>query len=114
MDKKFNIYEPKFGDSMWIEHYDEPKEVHYDYMYGWNADVDDYDRPHVIIDWPFVLFDKFSNDVIEYYKDKHYYEIGFTNENACRKYCNWKNDEVIKYETRDFTYRDDYGDEIWG
>lgn len=90
MNKKFDIYNPEFGDTMWIAHCGRPKEVMYDYMWGWIADVDDYDQPHIIIDWTFILFDEFTNDVKEYSNSRHYHEIGFTNEDACYEYCNWK------------------------
>jgi hypothetical protein len=90
MNKNFDIYKPKIGDTMWIEHCGGPKKVMYDYMWGWIADVDDYDQPHVIIDWTFILFDEFTHDVKEYSNSEHYHEIGFTNEDACYEYCNWK------------------------
>ena len=91
MNNKLSVYRPKDGDTMWIENCGHPKQVWYDYMYGWTADWDDYDRPHLIIDWTFILFDKFTSDVKEYVNEKHYHEIGFTSEYECYKYCNWKN-----------------------
>jgi hypothetical protein len=59
-------------------------------MYGWIADVDEWDRPHTIIDWHFVIFDKFTEEVAKYASSKHYCQIGFTNKEACYEYCDWK------------------------
>jgi len=86
-----NIHKPKIDDQIWINHHGHPKELWYDYMYGWIADVDECDRPHTIIDWPFVIFDEFTEEVKEYILNKkHYHEIGFTNEEACYDYCYWE------------------------
>lgn len=105
MNKKYDVYKPKIDDDMWIVYCGRPKKVHYDYMYGWIADVDDYDYPHTIIDWPFVLFNKFTNDVKKFSETEHYYGIGFTNANSCRAYCNWKYNKRRddKYDIGSFT-----------
>lgn len=84
---------------MWIRHVGNPKQVTYDWMWGWIADVDDYDQPHIIIDWPYIMFDEFTNDVKECERSGKHYGIGFSNEDACYEYCAWKEEQYMpKFE----------------
>ena len=92
--QKYKPYEPQFGDSIWVEYKGCPKKVYYNWIWGWIADVDETDTPHVVIDAPYVIFDHFTNEVKEYDNSKSWCEIGFSNANSCRAYCRWKNECV--------------------